>query len=80
MKKKRTLIIEAGCAGMSCADQLAEFKGKFDVTLIDSIDLDRCDGHAFSIPINENQYRANWLNQGVQGGSQQYSIIHFELF
>lgn len=67
MKKKHVLIVGAGCAGMSCADQLAEHPDKFDVTLIDSID--RCGGQAFSIPIDKTKYGAKWLNQGVQGGS-----------
>ncbi|CAF0767442.1 unnamed protein product [Adineta steineri] len=67
MTKKRILIVGAGCAGMSCADQFAEDGDKFDVTLIDSID--RCGGQAFSIDINEDKYGAKWLNQGVQGGS-----------
>lgn len=65
--KKRVLIVGAGSAGMSCADQLAEHPDRFDVTLIDCVD--RCGGQAFSIPLDEHKFGANWLNQGVQGGS-----------
>lgn len=67
MQKKRILVVGAGCAGMSCADQLSEHSDKFDVTLIDSVD--RCGGQAFSIQIDKEKYGSDWLNQGVQGGS-----------
>ncbi|CAF1218757.1 unnamed protein product [Rotaria sordida] len=54
MSKKRVLIVGAGCAGMSCANQLAQHTEKFDVTLIDSID--RCVEQAFSIPVDKEKY------------------------
>ncbi|CAF1191535.1 unnamed protein product [Rotaria sordida] len=54
MSKKRVLIIGAGCAGMSYANQLAQHTKKFDVTLIDSID--RCVEQAFSIPVDKEKY------------------------
>ncbi|CAF3746268.1 unnamed protein product [Rotaria sordida] len=53
---KRVLIVGAGCAGMSCANQLAQHTEKFDVTLIDSID--RCVEQAFSIPVDKEKYGA----------------------
>ncbi|KAL1747167.1 hypothetical protein HDZ31DRAFT_32494 [Schizophyllum fasciatum] len=64
---KRVLVVGAGAAGMSCANQLAEHPDKFEVTLIDAVDY--CGGQAFSIPIDADKHGASWLNQGVQGGS-----------
>lgn len=66
-KRKKVLIVGAGAAGMSCANQLAEHPDKFDVTLVDAVDY--CGGQAFSIPLDKNKHGASWLNQGVQGGS-----------
>lgn len=63
--KKRVLIVGAGAAGMSCADQLAKSPDKFDVTVVEAVDY--CGGQAFSIPINEERHGASWMNQGVQG-------------
>ncbi len=64
-KKKSVLIVGAGAAGMSCAQQLSESPDKFDVTIIESQGY--TGGQAFSIPIDENKYGAKWMNQGVQG-------------
>lgn len=63
--KKRVLIVGAGAAGMSCAEQLSQHPDRFDVTLVESQDY--CGGQAFSIPIDEKKFGAGWMNQGVQG-------------
>lgn len=60
--------------GMSCAHHLSASPEKFDVTLIDAVDY--CGGQAFSIPIDKERHGAEWLNQGVQGGSY---IFHHTL-
>lgn len=59
---------------MSCAHHLSEHPEKFDVTLIDAVDY--CGGQAFSIGIDKERHGAEWLNQGVQGGSY---IFHHTL-
>ncbi|BGP44415.1 hypothetical protein JCM10450v2_000228 [Rhodotorula kratochvilovae] len=69
-QKKRVLIVGAGAAGMSCAEQLSHHPDKFDVTVCESQDY--CGGQAFSIDIDEKKYGASWMNQGVQGGSWIY--------
>ncbi|GJN92087.1 hypothetical protein Rhopal_005116-T1 [Rhodotorula paludigena] len=69
-QKKRVVIVGAGAAGMSCAEQLSQHPDRFDVTLIESQGY--CGGQAFSIPIDEKKYGASWMNQGVQGGSWIY--------
>ncbi|KAK2070144.1 hypothetical protein P8C59_004668 [Phyllachora maydis] len=66
-KPKSVVIVGGGAAGMSCAATLAEHPDKFKVTLIESSDVPG--GQAISIPIDETKYGANWLNNGVQGGS-----------
>lgn len=53
--------------GMSCAHHLSEHPDKFDVTLVDAADY--CGGQAFSIGLDKERHGADWLNQGVQGGS-----------
>ncbi|GAA6038635.1 hypothetical protein JCM8097_009458 [Rhodosporidiobolus ruineniae] len=68
--KKRVLIVGAGAAGMSCAEQLSQHPDDFDVTLVEAQDY--CGGQAFSIPIDEKKFGAPWMNQGVQGGSNIY--------
>ncbi|BGP12350.1 hypothetical protein JCM10213_006519 [Rhodosporidiobolus nylandii] len=70
LPKKRVLIVGAGAAGMSCAEQLSQHPDRFDVTVCESQDY--CGGQAFSIPIDEKKYGAPWMNQGVQGGSYIY--------
>lgn len=62
---KRVLVVGAGAAGMSCAEQLSHHPDKFDVTLVEAQDY--CGGQAFSIDIDEKQFGASWMNQGVQG-------------
>ncbi|GAA5888755.1 hypothetical protein JCM6882_002838 [Rhodosporidiobolus microsporus] len=75
--KKRVLLVGAGAAGMSCAEQLSQHPDRFDVTLVEAQDY--CGGQAFSIPIDEKKYGAPWMNQGVQGGSWIYhhTFYHF---
>ncbi|KAI8937841.1 hypothetical protein NX059_005534 [Plenodomus lindquistii] len=72
--KKRVLVVGAGAAGMSCAHHLSEHPDKFDVTLVDAVDY--CGGQAFSIDLDKERHGAEWLNQGVQGGSY---IFHHTL-
>ncbi|MCJ1478083.1 hypothetical protein MMC13_006758 [Lambiella insularis] len=72
--RKKVLVVGAGAAGMSCAHHLSQHPEKFDVTLIDAVDY--CGGQAFSIPIDKEKHGANWLNQGVQGGS---NIFHHSM-
>ncbi|BGO99092.1 hypothetical protein NBRC10513v2_000196 [Rhodotorula toruloides] len=69
-QKKRVLVVGAGAAGMSCAEQLSRHPDKFDVTLVESQDY--CGGQAFSIDLDEKKFGAKWMNQGVQGGSWIY--------
>ncbi|KAF9269470.1 FAD/NAD(P)-binding domain-containing protein [Marasmius fiardii PR-910] len=68
--QKRVLVVGAGAAGMSCADTLAQHPDKFSVTLVDAQDY--CGGQMFSIPLDKEKHGAEWLNQGVQGGSHIY--------
>jgi predicted NAD/FAD-binding protein len=70
--KKRVLVVGAGAAGMSCAEQLSRHPDKFDVTLVEAQDY--CGGQAFSIDLDEKKFGAKWMNQGVQGcvGFPQY--------
>jgi NADPH-dependent 2,4-dienoyl-CoA reductase/sulfur reductase-like enzyme len=63
--KKRILVVGAGAAGMSCAEQLSQHPDRFDVTLVESQGY--CGGQAFSIPIDEERFGSKWMNQGVQG-------------
>ncbi|GAA5855080.1 hypothetical protein JCM8547_002372 [Rhodosporidiobolus lusitaniae] len=78
MAKKRVLIVGAGAAGMSCAEQLSQHPDKYDITVIEAQDY--CGGQAFSIPIDEKKFGTNWMNQGVQGGSWIYhhTFYHFK--
>lgn len=62
---KRVLVVGAGAAGMSCAEQLSKHPDRFEVTLVEAQDY--CGGQAFSIGIDEKQFGASWMNQGVQG-------------
>ena len=62
---KRVLVVGAGAAGMSCAEQLSKHPDRFEVTLVEAQDY--CGGQAFSIDIDEKQFGASWMNQGVQG-------------
>ncbi|KAG8949188.1 hypothetical protein FRC04_008986 [Tulasnella sp. 424] len=64
---KRVLVVGAGAAGMSCANQLAQHPDRFKVTLVEATDY--CGGQAFSIPVDKERHGAEWINQGVQGGS-----------
>ncbi|KAF5391075.1 hypothetical protein D9757_003111 [Collybiopsis confluens] len=66
---RRVLVVGAGASGMSCASILAQHPDRFHVTLMEA--NNECGGQMFSIPIND-KYGANWLNQGVQGGSHIY--------
>jgi predicted NAD/FAD-binding protein len=64
-QRKKVLVVGAGAAGMSCAEQLSQHPGAYDVTLVDAQDY--CGGQAFSIPIDEKRFGSPWMNQGVQG-------------
>ncbi|EAW06836.1 putative flavin-containing amine oxidasedehydrogenase [Aspergillus clavatus NRRL 1] len=66
-KKKRVAIIGAGAAGMSCASTLANHPDRFEVSLFDIASY--TGGQATSISLDESRYSADWLNDGVQGGS-----------
>lgn len=59
---------------MSAAHHLIQHPDQFDVTLVDAVDY--CGGQAYSIPIDKEKHGADWLNQGVQGGSY---IFHHSL-
>ncbi|KAL0578344.1 hypothetical protein V5O48_003658 [Marasmius crinis-equi] len=76
-KQKRVLVVGAGAAGMACADTLAQHPDKFAVTLVEAQDY--CGGQMFSIPLDKDKFGAEWLNQGVQGGSHIYHHT-FHLF
>ncbi|EJT96779.1 FAD dependent oxidoreductase [Dacryopinax primogenitus] len=67
MPPKRVLIVGAGAAGMSTAHHLSLSSKSFHITLVDSASY--CGGQAFSIPSDKARHGADWLNQGVQGGS-----------
>ncbi|KAH7393196.1 flavin-containing amine oxidasedehydrogenase-like protein [Cadophora sp. MPI-SDFR-AT-0126] len=66
-KKRKVVIIGAGAAGMSCAATLAQHPENFEVTIIERNDV--TGGQATSISINKERYGADWINDGVQGGS-----------
>ncbi|KAL5337612.1 hypothetical protein BJX70DRAFT_227391 [Aspergillus crustosus] len=66
-EKKRIAIIGAGAAGMSCAATLSKHPNKYSITLLDSVP--QTGGQATSLTLDPSKYGANWLNDGVQGGS-----------
>lgn len=75
MSPQKIVIIGAGAAGMSCASTLAKHP-EFAVTLIDIESY--TGGQATSIQLDESLHGANWLNDGVQGGSQIFRhTFHF---
>ncbi|KAJ3782038.1 FAD/NAD(P)-binding domain-containing protein [Lentinula aff. detonsa] len=69
-RPKRVLVVGAGAAGMACADTLAQHPDRFHVSVVEA--QSHCGGQMFSIPIDQKEYGARWLNQGVQGGSHIY--------
>jgi uncharacterized protein with NAD-binding domain and iron-sulfur cluster len=69
-ERKKILIVGAGAAGMSCAEQLSQHPDRFEVTMVEAQGY--CGGQAFSIPLPKEKYGADWMNQGVQGGSYIY--------
>ncbi|KAJ3712847.1 FAD/NAD(P)-binding domain-containing protein [Lentinula raphanica] len=69
-RPKRVLVVGAGAAGMACADTLAQHPDRFHVTIVEA--QSQCGGQMFSVPIDQKEFGADWLNQGVQGGSHIY--------
>jgi hypothetical protein len=67
-RPKRVLIVGGGAAGMSCAATLANHPEKFQVTLIESQPF--TGGQATSAPLESERYGSDFLNDGVQGGSE----------
>ncbi|KAM5353766.1 hypothetical protein ACJ41O_000416 [Fusarium nematophilum] len=65
--KKHVVVVGAGAAGMSCAATLANHPDKFKVTVLEACDV--VGGQATSIPLDKEKYGAEWMNNGVQGGS-----------
>ena len=55
---------------MACADTLSRHPEKFKVTIIER--EDKCGGQATSISIDQKKYGAQYLNDGVQGGSPNF--------
>jgi len=55
---------------MSCAESLSRYPENFKVTLIER--SPNCGGMATSHPINPHKYGADYINDGVQGGSPQF--------
>jgi hypothetical protein len=51
----------------SCAATLAQRPDKFKVTIIERMSM--TGGQATSTPLDKDKYGAEWLNDGVQGGS-----------
>ena len=58
----------------SCAATLANHPSKYRVTILERAPV--CGGQATSIPINQAQYGASWINDGVQGGSPAFKHTH----
>jgi phytoene dehydrogenase-like protein len=57
----------------SCAATLANHPEKFQVTLLEKNSV--VGGQATSIPLDEGKFGASWMNNGVQGGSQVFSLL-----
>ncbi len=70
LQRKHIVILGAGAAGMSCAESLSRHPEKFKVTLIER--SPSCGGMATSYPIDPHKYGADYINDGVQGGSPQF--------
>lgn len=67
-RPKRILIVGGGAAGMSCAATLANHPSKFHVTLLERESY--VGGQATSASLDPSRYGADFLNDGVQGGSE----------
>jgi NAD(P)-binding Rossmann-like domain len=66
--KKRILIVGGGAAGMSCAATLSNHPSQFTITLIEREQV--VGGQATSASLDSERYGADFLNDGVQGGSE----------
>ncbi|KAI1919021.1 hypothetical protein LOZ65_004634 [Ophidiomyces ophidiicola] len=69
-RKQKVLIIGGGVAGMSCAATLAKEPDKFEVTLLERSAF--AGGQAMSMDIDSQQYGADWMNIGTQGGNRMF--------
>ncbi|CAO1617070.1 unnamed protein product [Sympodiomycopsis kandeliae] len=67
-KRKRVLIVGAGCAGMSAAYSLSLDPDKFNVTLYDKSQSTGGSATSYQLPDSE-YYGADYINDGVQGAS-----------
>jgi predicted NAD/FAD-binding protein len=65
--KMRVLIIGGGAAGMSAAYAFSQHPERFDVTLYERSSA--TGGMATSLPIENDKYGADYINDGVQGAS-----------
>jgi hypothetical protein len=70
--KKRIVIVGGGAAGMSCAATLSNHPAQFAVTVIEREQV--VGGQATSASIDSERYGANFLNDGVQGGSEIFAL------
>jgi hypothetical protein len=68
MPPKRVLIVGGGAAGMSCAATLANHPSQFTVTVLERESF--VGGQATSASLDSARYGADFLNDGVQGGSE----------
>ncbi|PFH50038.1 hypothetical protein AMATHDRAFT_75855 [Amanita thiersii Skay4041] len=65
--KIRVLIVGAGAAGLSAAYALSQHPDQYDVRVYERSSY--AGGMATSAPIDKTKYRADYINDGVQGAS-----------